>query len=171
MINYYDELNNLQCYQEYFQGPCKEGQQLTTIENELEIPEPICVPKNCSENQIDYNSTCVDIVTCGDNEVMQFNQEKQITECIFEFAIRSSLEVAIECRTEEGYHLSPSGDCVLGMISHKKSLRTIFGHNHGIKNFIKKFNIFHKQNFNFCRFWFIFGIKLLILTQIYINND
>ena len=115
MINYYDELNNLQCYQEYFQGPCEEGQQLTTIENELEIPEPICVPKNCSENQIDYNSTCVDIVTCGDNEVMQFNQEKQFTECIFEFAIRSSLEVAIECRTEEGYHLSPSGDCVLAV--------------------------------------------------------
>ena len=46
---------------------------------------------------------------------MQFNQEKQITECIFEFAIRSSLEVAIECRTEEGYHLSPSGDCVLAV--------------------------------------------------------
>ena len=33
----------------------------------------------------------------------------------------------------------------LGMISHKKSLITIFGHNHGIKNFIKKFNIFHEN--------------------------
>ena len=59
----------------------------------------------------------------------------------------------------------------LGVISHKMSLITIFGHKYEIKNFIKKFNIFHKQNFNFCRFWFIFGIKLLILTQIYINND
>jgi len=31
----------------------------------------------------------------------------------------------------------------LGMISHKKSLITIFGHKHKIKNFIKKFGIFH----------------------------
>ena len=30
----------------------------------------------------------------------------------------------------------------LGMISHKKSLITIFGHNHKILNFIKKFDIF-----------------------------
>ena len=33
----------------------------------------------------------------------------------------------------------------LGMISHKKSLITIFGHKHKIKNFIKKFDIFHKK--------------------------
>ena len=33
----------------------------------------------------------------------------------------------------------------IGMISHKKSLKTIFGHKHKIKNFIKKFYIFHKQ--------------------------
>ena len=31
----------------------------------------------------------------------------------------------------------------LGMISHKKSLVTIFDHKHKIKNFIKKFDIFH----------------------------
>ena len=31
----------------------------------------------------------------------------------------------------------------LGMISHKKPLITIFGHKHNIKNFIKKFHIFH----------------------------
>ena len=31
----------------------------------------------------------------------------------------------------------------LGMISHKKSLITIFGQKHKIKNFIKKFDIFH----------------------------
>ena len=33
----------------------------------------------------------------------------------------------------------------IGMISHKKSLITIFGHKHKIKNFIKKFGIFHKK--------------------------
>ena len=32
---------------------------------------------------------------------------------------------------------------LLGMISHKKSLFTIFGHKHKIKNFIKKFSSFH----------------------------
>ena len=34
-------------------------------------------------------------------------------------------------------------DIVLGMISHKKSLLTIICHKHKIKNFIKKFDIFH----------------------------
>ena len=33
----------------------------------------------------------------------------------------------------------------LGMISHKKSLITIFGHKHKIKNFILKFEIFHEK--------------------------
>ena len=33
----------------------------------------------------------------------------------------------------------------LGMFSHKKSLITIFGHKRKIKNFIKKFDIFHKE--------------------------
>ena len=36
-------------------------------------------------------------------------------------------------------------DEVIGMISHKKSQITIFGHKHEIKNFIKKFEIFHKK--------------------------
>ena len=53
----------------------------------------------------------------------------------------------------------------LGMISHKKSLITIFGHMHKIKNFIKKFGIFHKKNFISLQFWSIFGIKLRILNQ------
>ena len=46
----------------------------------------------------------------------------------------------------------------LGMISHKKLLITIFGHKHKIKNF------------NSLRFWFIFGMKLLILKHNYIKN-
>ena len=33
----------------------------------------------------------------------------------------------------------------LGMISHKKSLITIFGHKHEIKNFMKKFDVFHEK--------------------------
>ena len=32
----------------------------------------------------------------------------------------------------------------VGKISHKKSLITIFGHKHEIKNFIKKIDIFYK---------------------------
>ena len=57
----------------------------------------------------------------------------------------------------------------LGMISHKKSLITIFGHKHKIKNFVKKIDIFHLKNFNSFQFWFIFGIKLGILNQNYIK--
>ena len=37
------------------------------------------------------------------------------------------------------------GASTLGMISHKKSLITIFGHKHKIKNFIKNFDIFHEK--------------------------
>ena len=37
---------------------------------------------------------------------------------------------------------------MLGMISQKKSLIRIFGHKHEIKNFIKKFDVFHEKNFN-----------------------
>ena len=42
--------------------------------------------------------------------------------------------------------IHPTAAIPLGMISHKKSLITIFGHKHKIKNFI---------NFNSLRFWFI----------------
>ena len=35
------------------------------------------------------------------------------------------------------------GSSELGMISHEKSLITIFGHKHKIKNFIKNFDNFH----------------------------
>ena len=54
-------------------------------------------------------------------------------------------------------------DEVIGMISHKKSQITIFGHKHEIKNFIKKFDIFHEKISMAFGFWFIFEIKLLIL--------
>ena len=51
----------------------------------------------------------------------------------------------------------------VGKISHKKSLITIFGHKHEIKNFIKKIDIFHKKISMSFGFWFIFEIKFLIL--------
>ena len=48
----------------------------------------------------------------------------------------------------------------LGMTSHKKSLITIFGHNHEIKKFIKKFDIFHEKISMTFGFWFIFVVYL-----------
>ena len=51
---------------------------------------------------------------------------------------------------------------ILGMISHKTSLITIFGQKHEIKNFIKKFDIFHEKISTAFGFWLIFEIKLLI---------
>ena len=45
---------------------------------------------------------------------------------------------------------------LLGMISHKKSIITIFGHKHEIKNFIKKFDIFHERISNFIKKFDIF---------------
>ena len=55
------------------------------------------------------------------------------------------------------------------MISHKKSLITIFGHKHKIKNFIKKFDTFHEKISMAFGFWFIFGIKWLILKENHIK--
>ena len=52
----------------------------------------------------------------------------------------------------------------LGMVSHKMSLITILGHKHKIKNFIKKFDIFHEKISMAFEFWSIFGIKFLILN-------
>ena len=61
------------------------------------------------------------------------------------------------------------GTLLIGMISHKKLLITVFGHKHKIKNFIKKFDIFHGKISKAFGFWFIFGIKLLILKQNHIK--
>ena len=62
-------------------------------------------------------------------------------------------------------------DSQLGMISHKKSLITIFGHKHKIKNVIIKFVIFHEKISMAFGFWSIFGIKFQILMQKYLKND
>ena len=74
---------------------------------------------------------------------------------------KKSLEKAVidRCMADVEVGLFLSGG--LGMISHKKSLITIFGHKHEIKNFIKKIDIFHKKNSTAFGFWFIFGIKWL----------
>ena len=45
---------------------------------------------------------------------------------------------------------------LIGMFSNKMSLITIFGHKHEIKNFIKKFDIFHEKISTAFGFWFIF---------------
>ena len=51
---------------------------------------------------------------------------------------------------------------MIGMISHKKSLITIFGHKHKILNFIKKFEIwkFSLKNLNFHKKFEIFHTKI-----------
>ena len=46
--------------------------------------------------------------------------------------------------------ISKDGQIImLGMVSHKNSQITIFGHKHKIKNFIKKFDIFHEKKIKF----------------------
>ena len=60
----------------------------------------------------------------------------------------------------------------LGMISHKKSLITIFGHKHINQKFHQKFFEFSLKNstaFDFSLY--VFGMKLRILKQNDIGND
>ena len=76
--------------------------------------------------------------------IVQYNQPSNF------YFIFSGLVVNLACRGD--YNVFPNQvkcrrktptDSQLGMISHKKSLITIFGHKHKIKNVIKKFDIFH----------------------------
>ena len=60
-----------------------------------------------------------------------FHQKLQMINCCIERKI--ARDTAKDCQTQQS----------LGMISHKESLITIFGHKHEIKNFIEKFDIFH----------------------------
>ena len=50
---------------------------------------------------------------------------------------------------------------ILGVISHKKSKITIFGHKYKIKNFFKKFEIFHKKISTAFDFGLYFGSNCL----------
>ena len=80
----------------------------------------------------------------------QDNQEKKVRmkmshlswseQRIFQHAFNKYGETTIESQIPTS---TPNKD--LGMISHKKSLITVFGHKHKIKNFIKKFGIFHEK--------------------------
>ena len=53
--------------------------------------------------------------------------------------------VKAETSTIETIEESSTINPMLGMISHQKSQITVFGHKHYIKNFLKKFYIFHKK--------------------------
>ena len=81
-----------------------------------------------------------------------------------ELALRRSLEAAL--KEQEIKEVETKKNKMLGMISHKKSLITIFGHKHKIKNFIKKFDISHKKISTASDFVsYLFCIKLQILKQ------
>ena len=61
-LRLYNSTGNLNCYQEYLQGPCKNGQQLIKLVSnttEYKNTAGTCVPTNCDINQIQYNNTCI----------------------------------------------------------------------------------------------------------------
>ena len=65
----------------------------------------------CGKNQVDYNSTCIDIKPCEDEEIISvvyFNVENQETECKNRFEIRTT-HVRTNCK--DGYSKGPSGNC------------------------------------------------------------
>ena len=65
----------------------------------------------------------------------------------YESSLKEKEELYGKYQPEGAITLMLLGLCLddLGMISHKKSLITIFGHKYKIKNFIKKFDTFHKK--------------------------
>ena len=67
--------------------------------------------QKCTKNQVDYNSTCIDIKACEDEEIISvvyFNIESQETQCISRFEIRTT-HVRTNCK--DGYSKGPSGNC------------------------------------------------------------
>ena len=73
--------------------------------------------------------------------------------------------------TEVIFQVSVPMVTYLGMISHKKSLITIFGHKHFKQKFHQKFEHFHKKFSTPSDFGSYFGTKLQILKQNYFKNE
>ena len=62
-LQFFDENKSLSCYQEYLQGPCKNGEQYI-LSDEKDNFKPICAPTNCDNNETRYNGTCFPVANC-----------------------------------------------------------------------------------------------------------
>jgi len=71
------------CYQEFLQGPCKEGEQYNKTEGDYSFVGK-CVATFCDDkNQIRYNETCVTIPDCKENQGVKLPSEKHLeAKCI-----------------------------------------------------------------------------------------
>ena len=67
-LPHFGEEGTVSCYQEFLQGPCKDGEQYVTSDN-LEF---LCVPTNCEENKTRFNETCFTVPTCGSEKFVEF---------------------------------------------------------------------------------------------------
>merc|ERR1712062_564694 len=75
-LPHFDQDGNLNCYQEFLRGPCKEGEQYNPVETKYSF-EPKCMPTNCEDkDQIRYNGVCITVPKCGQNQGVKLPSEK-----------------------------------------------------------------------------------------------
>ena len=74
------------CYQEYLQGPCKEGEQYI-LSGKNDNFKPICAPTNCDKNETRFNGICFPLLNCDQfehpDDIGTFNLETKTTSCSF----------------------------------------------------------------------------------------
>jgi len=76
--DYYQNGSLKACYQEFLQGPCKEGEQYNKTEGDYSFVGK-CVATTCDDtNQIQYNETCVTIPDCKENQGIKLPSEKHL---------------------------------------------------------------------------------------------
>ena len=98
----------LSCYQEFLQGPCKEGEQYVTSD-ELEF---LCVATNCEENKTRFNETCMTVPTCGTGKFVEFetNSEPKCVD-LAQFKVRSTIIGGSRTSCQEGFAKNEKGIC------------------------------------------------------------
>ena len=110
-LSHYDQNESLKCYQEFLRGPCKEGEQYISVEEEFTF-EPKCMPTNCTDkNQIRYNNICLDIPTCGDNQGVRLpSKENPEAICVDGLGLRDSL-ISGKKSCKKGERKDSKGKC------------------------------------------------------------
>ena len=108
-MSYENENGFIQCYQEYLQGPCQEGQQFILPDFEDPDLEPTCIPTDCPNNQVRYLNICIPVKTCEPQEVVVFNAEETSATCADNLSLRL---ISAEIHCKDGQIKNGIGECV-----------------------------------------------------------
>ena len=113
LLPHIGEEDTLSCYQEFLQGPCKDGEQYVTS-GDLDT---LCEPTNCEENKTRFNETCFTIPTCGNEKFVEFplntnSEPKCVDLAQMDTGSRTgSIIGGRKAPCKDGFAIGPSGNC------------------------------------------------------------